>query len=449
MIETETVFEGSLFDGKKIDTSVLVLTVSDCSNKHVVKRRGIVEARVNHDFEKSTVHSLKQIISNVTVYDFLKRYVEAGVKRTNSEIIEIVRRESPEYVLWLSMTYELLESTFDEIRRAGSKMIGWFFDDECRFDNYSKWWIPHLDFILTVDRLSAKKYRKLGGNGMFFLNFSNPEYFQRLCLPELYDASFVGTNIANRQEFVDALKNSGIQVETFGRGWRNNYISFDEMVNIYNQSKINLCFMQSYGNNSRPQMKCKIFDICMCGGFMLCEYIPGIEEYYEIGKEIVCFHDIADAQKKVEHYLRNENARKQIADAGFKRAARNHSSQARFFNLFHALQREKKITPPHGRIRDHKNLRLKKARAPKNIKILQSKFHLKWGKALLLEDYGRKRWKDEIVIALSYDQLNIEAWGCLFIGYSPGFLRGKMVKLLEIFLVVLGKIAGKSKLFWR
>ncbi|MBA7565009.1 hypothetical protein ES708_06679 [subsurface metagenome] len=129
--------------------------------------------------------------------------------------------------------------------------------------------------------------------------YSNLDFFKRLYLPRKHDVSFVGSNIANCQEMIDTLNDKGIPVRTFGSGWSSGYVSLNDVVGIYNQSKISLSFMQSYGQNTRPQMKCKIFDICMCGGFLLCEYIPGIEEYYKMGKEIECFNNIKEAEDKI------------------------------------------------------------------------------------------------------------------------------------------------------
>lgn len=410
-----------------IDVTILFLTVSDCSDNPVIKKYNI-DARVNHNFKISTIGPLKKVFSGVIVYDFLKRYIEVGVKRTNKEIINIVKKERPEYVLWPSMTYELLESTFDEIRRLGTKVIGWFFDDEVRFDDYSKWWIPYLDYILTTDAESVEKYTNLGAKALHFLVYSNPDVFRRLNLPERYDLSFVGTKIADREELVNNLRTQAFSVEAFGRGWDSGYISLEQMIEIYNTSRINLCFTKSYGMNTRPQMKCKIFDICLCGGFLLCEYIPGIENYYNIGREIVCFDGLVDAKQKIEYYLKDENERKQITEAGYRRAIQEHSCQTRFSTLFQTILHWSKNNKE--RIPDYKNsVQLK---VPWSIRKHKSEFHSKWAKALLLENYKNDQWRDEIVLALSYYPFNVETWYQLLISCFPLPIREKAVELLEI-----------------
>ncbi len=162
-----------------IDDKILFLTVTDCSDRPIVKKYKL-DAHVHHNFEVSTINPLRSIFSKVIVYDYLVNYVDYGVKKTNQDIIDLVAKEHPKYILWATYMYEILESTFDTVRKMGAIVIGWFFDDEVRFDDYSKWWIPHLDIILTTDKESVDKYRELGARAFFFPMFSNPEYFRRL-----------------------------------------------------------------------------------------------------------------------------------------------------------------------------------------------------------------------------------------------------------------------------
>lgn len=406
-----------------IDETILLLRVSDNRNHKLAKYPG-VQCHCNFDF-KNITEELKKIFSNIICYDFLKRYLEVGVNDTNQEILDIVRKEQPKYVLWLSYMYEIQESTFQTIRDEGAIVIGWFFDDEARFDNYSKWWIPYLDFILTNDKQAVEKYKKLGSNVFYLLVFSDPDCFKKIILPKIYDVSFVGTNIANRQEIIDTLNNEGILVRTFGSGWSSGYVSFNDMVGIYNQSKINLSFMQCSKENARPQMKCKIFDICMCGGFLLCEYILGIEEYYKIGKEIECFNNIKEAEDKIKYYLKHEDERKMIADTGWKRANSEHTNFIRLSNVFQKIEKDIKTKG------NKKTINSKLLKMPKYICKLPSNYHCGWGEALLRENY-KNLWKDELLLALSYNKFNRRAGYLYIIGCFPYTIRLVLLRIYSI-----------------
>ncbi len=420
-----------------IDETILVLAITDCRNHKLAKYPG-VDCRCNLDFDKNITEPLKKTFSDIIRYDFLKRYLEVGVKATNQEILDIVREERPKYVLWPSMSYEIQERTFREIRKQGAIVIGWFFDDECRFDDYSKWWVPYLNYVLTCDRESVKRYEELGGRALFLLVYSNPEFFKRLDLPKKYDVSFVGTNIANRQELTDTLKNKGVLVRTFGGGWSSGYVSFDEMVKIHNQSKINLAFMQSYGENTRPAMKCKIFDICMCGGFLICEYIPGIKEFYKIDKEIVCFRDTEEAADKIKYYLSHESERERIAQAGWERAHREHTMAKRLHGVFEEI--EKDVGTKAYRAQPSPEI----LEMPQQIRKLRSTYHLNWARALLLENY-EDLWKDELDLSLAHNPSDRKARYLYAVGHFPPLVRPWLIRLWETWLV--GRLIKGLRIF--
>ena len=409
-----------------IDETILYLTHTGCGKSPLRKYAKVLDSDPAWDPDMRVWEPLKEVFSKVLRYDFGVRYAEIGVGGTNREITNLVEKENPKYVFWLSMSYEVLESTFQKIREKGSLVIGWFFDDEVRFDNYSKWWIPYLDYILTVDRQSVKRYRELGAMAINLLATSNPNIFKMMPEPEKrYDVSFVGTMYADRADLENELLKRGIQVKTFGRGSAGGYVSVNEMVEIYNSTKVNLCFVKSYDIKTRPQMKNKIFDVCMCGGFLLCEYIPGIEKYFEIGKEIVCFRDIEAATRKIQFYLENERERKKIARAGWERAHRDHCQSAWMSKVFEGIERDSRDREPF------KADMLLQTNAPLNVRKVPASFHCRWAKVLMRENFPRCRWSEELKLAFSYDPENVEARRLRLIGRMPGYLRGIFIFMWE------------------
>jgi spore maturation protein CgeB len=72
----------------------------------------------------------------------------------------------------------------------------------------------------------------------------------------------------------------------------------------------------------------------MSGAFYMTEYQEEIEEFFEIGKEIVCFTDPDDLVEKCRYYLAHPDEREAIRLAGLERARRDHTWQKRFSDLF-------------------------------------------------------------------------------------------------------------------
>ena len=409
-----------------IDETILCLLRTGCGDSPLKRYGHELDIIVNWDPDIRIGEPLKKVFSKVLRYDFGKSYVESGVLKTNNQIVDLVRAEHPKYMLWPSSMYEIQESTFQAIRKEGTLVIGWFFDDECRFDDYSRWWISYLDYVLTVDKESVKKYQEQGATAMHLLVTSNPEVFRRLDVEKRYDVSFVGSKIADRGSLVDQLGADNIQVQTFGKGWSSGHVSLDEMVNIYNATKINLCFVKSYAANTRPQMKDKIFQICMCGGFLLCEYIPGIEEFYEVDKEIVCFRDIEEATAKIRYYLNHEAEREAIAQAGWERVQRDHDQVIVLLRIFEEI--EKDTRSGKRRVIDHPG----QLDMPWHIRRLPSSYHLRWAKVLMMEGYDKYRWQEELDLALFYDPENKGARRLSMIGRFPAFVRPGLIRLWTV-----------------
>jgi hypothetical protein len=404
-----------------IDATSLFLTATDCGIP-ALTMHGLGE--IAFDDEVNFVQPLRNTFSKVVVYDLGKNYAEIGARRANQVMLDIIRSERPKYVVWPSRMYEVLESTFQAARQHGTLVVGWFFDDEIRFDDYSRWWIPYLDYCLTNDPQAVAKYEALGVRAVHFVSRSNPEVLRRIDGPWRYDVTFVGRKFGDRGDWIEALGACGINAQAFGCGWDNGHVSTEEMVSIFNQSKVNLCFTGSYGVNTRPQMKDRIFHVCMCGGFLLCEYVAGIEENFEIDREIVCFTDLEEATAKIQYYLAHEAERESIAHAGWQRAQRDHTQQAALLRAFEAIDqvaRNRPASAPSDPI---------PINLPPDIRRLPSDFHLSWAHGLVLEGYPVERWREELDLALHYDPENAQALRLQTIGRFPTFARAGLLHLL-------------------
>jgi hypothetical protein len=406
-----------------IDKTALFLTHTDC-NIPALKKHGL-GIGPNADFDGFFVEPLRTVFSEVLVYDIWRRYAEVGPSQSNREILDLVRARHPRYVVWPSMMYEIAEATFTAIRQSGAIVVGWFFDDEMRFENYSHRWIPYLDYCFTNDPEAFGRYAQLGGKALLVVLGSNPEIFRRLPGPLEYDVTFVGRKFGGRGVWIEQLCAEGIRALAFGKGWPHGYVSTADMVRIFNSSKINLCFTQSYAMGARPQMKDRIFHICMAGGFLLCEYIPGIEQFFDLDREIVCFRDLAEATAKIRCFLDNETERQAIAQAGWERANREHSQAARMSRAFAMLEADLAV---HGQNVSSASYSI----SPVESQRLPFSFHFEWAKGLMAAGYPRDRWLEELNAAARYEAHNPRLCILRALGYLPATIRPLLFWLLSI-----------------
>ncbi|MCX7917802.1 MAG: glycosyltransferase [bacterium] len=317
---------------------VLILTpLNDLSIKKIYKYASSC-LKLTCPFDLYFVDPLKKIFKDVLPYDFQKRIVEIGIKKMNEEVLEIVKNYKSDYVIYLSGYYEFTIETLKKIREK-STLIGWFFDDEFRFENYTKYWIPYFDFYVTHSIEAIEKYKKLNVKVIHTLPCDGiPSYPEWDKIEKIYDVSFIGFKTEDREKYINFLKNN-LKIDLFlaGHGW-GKYLSFIEMNEVFRKSKINLCFTKTF--NNKKQWKGRIFEVMLQGGFMLTEYVPHLEKYFEIGKEIDCFDNEKELIDKVKYYLKNEKERLEIAKRGWKKCIENYTPYHRMYNVFKEIEKE-------------------------------------------------------------------------------------------------------------
>jgi spore maturation protein CgeB len=135
--------------------------------------------------------------------------------------------------------------------------------------------------------------------------------------------------------FGELLKSQAVSLPDRNVG---DIVSDEEMVKIYSRSKINIGF-STCGNTHLSgqrilQVRLRDFEVPMSGGFYMVEYMEELEEFFDIGKEIVCYSSPEDLADKILFFLSHDTEREQIRQAGYERCRRDHSWHKRFTTAF-------------------------------------------------------------------------------------------------------------------
>lgn len=294
---------------------------------------------VTYDCDINFYAAFAHMFSVVHNYNFVEKTNSIGKEATNVEILKIVKKENPDYVFWTTNLHQIDFETLDKITEMGVKIIAWFSDDHWRFENYSRHVAKHVFCSITTDMYAVEKYEREDLKVIKSQWAANPDYYKKTNSKILYDVSFVGGKHGDRQKSLDYLKSRcSCTINIFGKGF-NSFLKFDKMIEVFNASRINLNFSDSSTKGFDTQIKGRVFEIPMCGGFLLTEYADGIEEYFEIGKEIECFESLQEAAGKVEYYLKYEDKRMEIAKTGQDRSLKDHTWVKRFKKLFYELEK--------------------------------------------------------------------------------------------------------------
>lgn len=282
------------------------------------------------------------------------------------KLLQFVENESPDYVFFILMNYEIFPKTLTKIKES-SLTINWFCDDAWRFDSYTKNVSAYFNYCITVDKYSISKYLENGYKNVILSQWASFDYVDNIDFQNIkyiYEVSFIGAKNPTREWVVNYLNKNNIHVECFGAGWDNGKVSYERIKQIYRSSKINLNLSNSisrdlrflsflicrllmiivkipirkplssfrnlklyissfkyyfFGDKSVETIKARNFEIPGCGGFQLSQFALEIEDYYHIGKEISVFSNIDELKKQINYYLCCNEERENIRTNGNKR----------------------------------------------------------------------------------------------------------------------------------
>lgn len=251
-----------------------------------------------------------------------------------------------------------------------------------------------VDCNIYTEAHAAKKFEALGVPAIQMQMAANPSFYAPTGGDYRYDTSFVGQRYADRGELVAALIEAGMNVQTFGPRWQvngekvgnvtladradkfltlikrnglsqalriiankirkrsdeekvdrvlightNGILNDAEMVKVFTESKINLGFAAVYsggheGGEELYHLRLRDFEIPMSGGFYLTRYTKELETYFDVGREIECYHSEDELIDKCHFYLAHDSERESIRLAGLRRSRACHTWEHRFAEFF-------------------------------------------------------------------------------------------------------------------
>jgi spore maturation protein CgeB len=284
--------------------------------------------------------TLRRIVPSVVEFDFMTVMQEQGRERMNRLLMETAIAENPDLVFCILFTEEILGETIAFLSRQ-FVTFNWFCDDHWRFRSFSRHFAPFFTYVSTTDPSALAKYAGIGYNQALLTQWGANHYdYRRLPgVAKTYDVTFVGQPHGSRRRTAAYLWHNGVGLQTYGQGWKNGRITQEEMIRVFNASRINLNLSNSSWNihslfRGRQQIKGRNFEIPGCGGFLLTNAIEGLDRFYIPGKEVAVFSGKRDLLRKIKYYLEHEQERETIARNGYERTIREHTYERRLRDLF-------------------------------------------------------------------------------------------------------------------
>lgn len=264
-----------------------------------------------------------------------------GSPELQARLLRRAEEVRPELIVFCLFRDQFKRETLLKLRDI-APTLNWFGDDTWRFESFSAKYADVFTHIVTTDKFSVSAYRTLGAKSVITSQWAAIDRHEkpRFAGEYQFDVSFVGQFHPYRAWVTGELAKRGLKVACFGHGWPGGSLSSEKMNSLFRHSRINLNIGNSTSldlgyltshwkaiplalksRKTRSQIKARNFEIPFFGGFQLTDYVPGIEDYFDIGRELVCYRDIDDAELQIRYFLENESAREAIRLAGEKRAS--------------------------------------------------------------------------------------------------------------------------------
>ncbi|HPG29997.1 MAG TPA: glycosyltransferase [bacterium] len=305
-------------------------------------------ADAENDYLSFNAEKISSFFSFSKTYYFYDAILNNGLSGAKKEIESIITDNNISIIFFMPFgsSFELSPYFFKEIKDKFSlKIILFILDDELIFDVFSKYYVQSADAVITCDYYSYLQYEKYCVSAFYyFSSYSKNDFFPANDKKE-YDVSFIGdSSKADRREYLDYLKNNGINVFEFGNNSKEGFVNKKTMAEIFSKTRINLNFTKvdsykfpesckvwfNYDNKlcgNIRQNKGRPMEIGMTGAFCLSEYSPSMKYTFEPGNEIDFFYDKYDLLEKIKYYLNNENEITRISGNMHMKAANNYAAE--------------------------------------------------------------------------------------------------------------------------
>ena len=218
-----------------------------------------------------------------------------------------------------------------ETQSGRTKTFNWFCDDTWRFTDFSSRVCKHFTVCSTPERPHIQKYKDIGYDNIVVGNWhSYSKHYPSVAFEQKkYDISFIGAPTPNRKVY---FNNCPIPIEwLFG-------MTQEELFRAHANSKIGINLSTNDNDPSgATQMKQRIFEVPAGGGLLITEYHPGIEEYYEVDKEIITFKTRPEFIDKAHFLCKNAAVTKKIGAAGHRRFLKDHDSTIRLARVLEEI----------------------------------------------------------------------------------------------------------------
>lgn len=290
----------------------------------------------------------------------LQKGVRAGlnqVKRAqnvlmNRRLIAAIRAFQPDVIMILKGETISWKSLLT-LQTLKIPLVSWWVDDPFRFPKLLRHF-ELFDMVYVFDKECVTNLKEKGIKHVMYLPCAcDQTTFYPQSLDPSYDplinctVGFVAVYYPERGALLNQMK--GLDLGLWGSGWdeapelcefpsgtwRGLRITATDAAKVYNLAKI--CPNAHHSQTRRGGINTRTFEILAAGGFELVDNVPGLEEHFEVGREIVAYSSPVEFRELTEYYLSHPSERAAIIERGRSRVLRDHTYEKRLEVILRTL----------------------------------------------------------------------------------------------------------------
>jgi hypothetical protein len=168
------------------------------------------------------------------------------------------------------------------------------------------------DIILSTYPPAVSFYRSKGLSSYLIPLGSDPAIFGESVFERDIDVLFVGNNYGKRGNIIKFLKNNGIKVDAYGKGFEKGFLPFEEASRLAARAKIILGIGYVGYSEKVSTLKLRDFDSVMSGALYLTNF-NYVYDYFFNSCKPVCYETNAELLEKIIYYLKHDKERELIS----------------------------------------------------------------------------------------------------------------------------------------
>jgi spore maturation protein CgeB len=273
------------------------------------------------------------------------RFLPSLEARAQDRIVRAARAAGCEIVI--SVDARLTPGAVTRLRRDGARVAFWFPDAVVNIGRQQMLLAPY-DAVFFKDPLLVERLRATLDLPVYYLPEACNQRWHRPTVPAGTEPFLViaGNMYPSRVRLLNRLVGKGIPLRLYGPGFprwlgaaparrahTGRMIFCAEKARIFRSAAAVLNPMHPAENGAN----CRLFEAAGCGAAVLTEYRPAIAELFEMGEEVLAFHDFDDLVDQASRLLGERGLTARIGDAATRRAHRDHSYDLRLASILDRL----------------------------------------------------------------------------------------------------------------